>query len=424
MDFSKTTFIKIDSSSPFFAISIGSFDYLNGINVEYSWGFKNSLLNGDCFDFTRIALSGVMRHDDDYFESIPTFYFDFPDKSYSTFGCYFFDNSKEKIKYYCLIAYTASLLQKNVDDLFQVCLPMMRITTKQCVFSIKDNLPFLTLTPYVNSYASYCSTIFSSGIENVCVLPTEKTFYDSFLGKIVTSHLQTQMTTIIESNDIELSNRYFSFLSKFLLPDQASLSSMVVRSSLVPGLFLQCVTNQTSFPFQALWQFNRPYTWVQIDSKRVFQSPNTMIQQQINNEYMNSVLMDPSLSNTMVDEKCHTLLMTYQLSAVNESRWSIEKVKELLSLPHNIRSFCCEQSFSCWITKSLVAIEMVKFFSSKCSAKYLQQDHIRSIGESLEIRDKDEMKILISISSRFDSTIYKKVYSGKKEVLLQMVSAL
>ena len=113
--------------------------------------------------------------------------------------------------------------------------------------------------------------IFNSGVTISNDFSFPELQYDVFLTEVLTSHLQTEMTTVIESSDEESALNLFKFLSLFCLTNQLSLSSDKYKSYVVPGLYLQIVTHQDEFPLTTLYTFERPWTWIRLDEKLVVQ---------------------------------------------------------------------------------------------------------------------------------------------------------
>jgi len=146
---------------------------------------------------------------------------------------------------------------------------------KLCHYCFQNSKDLFLITPNIRAALEnliFCISFPITKSLSVFSLPSDlsSSSEQNFYATALSSHLQTQMTTIIE---IEKNNDYlplFAFLSKFLLPQQLALSSAEPHPLPVPGLFLQVTTTRPTVPFDTLMQFKRPWTWIHFTSAKLF----------------------------------------------------------------------------------------------------------------------------------------------------------
>jgi hypothetical protein len=163
-------------------------------------------------------------------------------------------------------------------------------------------------------------------------------FKNDFLSKILMSHLQTQFTTIIINGQGAIEN--FNFLSFFLLPYQKELTLQNVRAALA-NLFVQMIDEKPIS--EILFQYERPYTLVNPQTKTIFQSPNLFDQKAMFIKYRNFYEFSPHLSEENKTEKI-TFFNKFHLSTVNTFPYFQKLVNELLHMNDN-EVFCFIQTF-------------------------------------------------------------------------------
>lgn len=93
----------------------------------------------------------------------------------------------------------------------------------------------------------------------------------SFLAILLTSHIQTQMTTVIECQNIKMAHCIAMFLDRFLLQSQREMSSLEIHECPIPGLFLQFVYHQKTARNKMMAMVDRPTTWARLSDQTIEQ---------------------------------------------------------------------------------------------------------------------------------------------------------
>ena len=245
-----------------------------------------------------------------------------------------------------------------------------------------------------------------------------------FYTYVLNSHLETQMTTIIEVKDAggkEYLN-LFNFLAHFLLPYQRQLSSDKVHDMIIPGFFLQVVGPQTNkvFPYEKLLRFNRPWTYIVLSEKKIIKSQNIDSHLSSFHEYRNNIMLNPKITQKESESSIIKLQRTYRKETPLKTKLFSNFISDLQKLPIRMRSIACQQKLGEMINKAIALMEAVTQLISETGASFVSpkpaKDICSKIGISLE-----ETKIIVSIAQLFDSKMYRRMYSEREEVLMQMV---
>ncbi|KAH0791396.1 hypothetical protein GPJ56_004611 [Histomonas meleagridis] len=268
---------------------------------------------------------------------------------------------------------------------------------------------------------SECKTIVNCDVKpGKLILPNS--IDEMFYNKCLTSHLQTQMTTIIETPNLEASLSLYSFLSHFLLPEQQSLSDPTPHHTVIPGLFLQCVTPQP-LPHQKLFQFKRPWTWVNVSQKEVHQYPNIDTQKQIFNEYTTNVLFSDDSESPEAKQLIAKLTRLYQKFEVFPTQWS-RKTIDMISSRRSFAERICEERMLEMVNMSILLVNMIDETLANGKLKYLQTNQINSIMKLLELNDKMELRMVCAVAELFQNGSYSKVFAGRNQAIRQMMNSI
>ena len=390
----------------FFGIS--NYSNLIGAKILKLWNiqkFDLIIIN----NIIKTLLFNVQRQEEFFFIDFPIIFLEQVEYNMITFSSFFFNKLNDNSSIYSLFFSFKNKSNQINSRIFNQIKPLLSNFTEKTSNLIlnKDNYDFLC-----NNFI-----LIATEIQNLIFPIINKfeinnfQFPKNFLSSILTSHFQTQMTTIIESSNINLSLELFSFLSKFLLISQKELSSNELSPIPLPGLFLQIVQNQDILPIDYLSKFERPWTWIRLNSFEVYQSPDISIQNQIflNSFYKNS-------------QKNIKILKSNLIKLIKPSLWSIQFIDKYISSPQYIQNFLCEQKLGNFIRNSMLIIELVSKFIKKNNL--LTQDIVENIEKILNLNDKEEIKAIVSLAHFFDQQSYNKMYNDKKIVLLNMMSSI
>ena len=268
-------------------------------------------------------------------------------------------------------------------------------------------------------------SLLNSGITNPLnfeIPSNEIHFYSTCLS----SHLQTQMTTIIETDSLEKSKNLIQFLTNFLLPFQLSLSSLLLYDFPIKGLFLQVVKTQDQLPLDSLKQFDRPWTWIRFSQKTVFTSNNFTHQISIFKEYKEKILMNPDLPQEEINNLNIKFNKMYRQDIIkhNPSKWSTDFLSELNSSSQEFKFFYCEKLLRENLEKSLLLIELIDHKLNEEHISFLISQQVQEIYNKLGIHNDDEIKVIVSFAQFFERRTFKRLLGSRKELFNEMYSAV
>ena len=246
-----------------------------------------------------------------------------------------------------------------------------------------------------------------------------------FLSSILSSHMQTQMTTIIEANNDEEAAPLFSFLAHFLLPYQLNLSSPTLLDDPVRGLYLQCVKKHNTLPVDILFTFDRPWTWIRVTDRIVFQSPSISTQASISKEYRATVQMEYGMSETEIANRVAKFRKIYKTDLTKHSaeNWTTEFLEKFCRANHLVQPFLCQGFMRSKLEKGILMIELIDHYLNSLDRYFLRKSEAAEITQSLDIKDKDELMAITSIAQLYDQRTFRRMQRAK-EVLNKLVSTL
>ena len=300
------------------------------------------------------------------------------------------------------------------------------IATVQVSEFIQEGKDFLTnVTSIVKNTAKAMTHIMHAHISSLPPLsiinPNEINFYSAVLS----SHLQTQMTTIIEAENQQQASQVFNFLAHFLLPYQLSLSSPNIHRDPIRGLYLQCVEKKQTLPYELLFTFNRPWTWVRVKDKMVFQSPSITTQSSIAKEYIQSIKMDVTCTEADKQVKMNKFKKIYKTEVTThpQEKWSSSFLTKYIKQNPSIQPFLCEMFIRNQLEKGMLLIELIDHYLNSLDRYFLRKSEVAEITQSLGITDKDELKAITAVAQFFDQRTFRRMQRAK-EVLNKLVSTV
>ncbi|EAY01389.1 hypothetical protein TVAG_325030 [Trichomonas vaginalis G3] len=407
-----TSKILIGKPNPFQAVTLVASNFQTGFEILGVWNFSNQTEEVDYQSYNRIVMSGVTRHDQEHFAKNPSFFFDFPENKLLLFGN-FFPSITEPNQTYALTFFVHSeenMITKTQIPYFHSFLALLIHNVQEI---IKSGEHFLQATPHITLFCTIALKLLLSGVQQPTKFPLTADKCNFFLQHCLASHLQTQMTTIIESKDENLAKTYFDFLSLFLTKEQLNLSSKLYTNRVTPGLFLQIVSPQTvGFPPSDLYCYDRPWTWINLDKEEVIQGPDQSIQTSVYQDIMLKFLDSPQmleefkLSRPRFSDNCCAFKLVQQLKSVND----MEKY------------ILCMDFFGDIIRKAILMAELVE--NMKSESGIIQPEVKQEILSLLNITDKSDLIIIGNISSFFDQRVARRLIYGRRDLFNQIYAAV
>ena len=250
-----------------------------------------------------------------------------------------------------------------------------------------------------------------------------------FLGKLLVSHLQSQMTTIIETDDIKIALDLFDFLMCFCFDYQQQLSDPTPHDSPLPGFYVQIMKPQKSLIWESFFEFERPWTLVTITSKRfsLIHSPSLEIQKWANAEYFNYLSM--SKDERENSDKITNIKNKYKITEIKHhesSQYGNYLINSIKKEGEEFIYIKAKQIFENIFEKSLLLIELKNAIirsTNKISDNEL--DKIWNIVLNDEIPSSNEQKqVLASIADFFDKDAYKYLVHGKESKVRVLLNSV
>ena len=240
-----------------------------------------------------------------------------------------------------------------------------------------------------------------------------------FLSAVLKSHLNSQMTTIIEAETLEEALPIYSMLSHFLFPFQMSLSSFTLMREPSPDLYLQCVDKSLNYkiPLMKMLKFDKPWAWIRVSEKQVFESPDIVDQKKFFRAFKARELCDDEKDKKL---KLKKFLEMYRITQVLGSNWSREIIRDIFDCNKLLRCIACEKWMSKLYHKGLLMIEI--YNSSLSSSSFLMC--INEIKEQLGILDDDLFRTLVIISGLFSKKILHDFLKKKRGIVISMIASI
>ena len=415
--------IPFSDDHPFYAVTIGTYTIRNGIKTKIIWTFNRPLPNIE--ELNKIPLGTVHRQADSVFKEYPSSRIDLDSLNLSMFCTTFLYLNKTDHSYYCLCLYLNSSISKT-PQFNDLIFNRLQAVSHTILFTIKNEGQLNSLTNKIRSLTYDCMNIIEAGIHKSLFIRLPPSNDHSFFSLALTSHIETMMTTIIEISEGIDHMPLFDFLAQFLLPYQAQLSQNDISNQPIPGLYLQVVQQHASFPLEIMMQFERPWTWIRMSKKQVFQSPDYTSQGIAYKDYRTNILLSPDIVNDNEEVRLRFTLLkkNYIITNPEISEWSSKIVKKLDSISPELRVLFIQQKLNELIRRSITLNNMMDHLLSSSNVNFLQGDQLTALGKALNIKGKDEMKIAVAIASIFDPKAYSRAYGGRREVFSRMIVML
>lgn len=371
--------------------------------------------------FTMI-LSSSSEQPQGHFARFPLSILEFSDKKYHVFASSFSPNQSETSIFYTFALFVNSEAIETK--------PMIQDNLTEAVGTIslhlhslmKNQKPFEKSDDFINSIFKTNDILMKSQISRPLpkIIDIKSDEYE-FFSTVLTSHLSTQMTTVIECANEKQVAPLVAFLSHFMLPYQLEFSSAEIKDTIIQGMFLQCIKPQKDMPNLDLALYQRPWTYVNMKTKTVKQSPDWDSQRQTRVQLRQVQLVTQHSEST---KKQSAIMAKYRIKDINDTtKWSIETVKSIFSANEEIRDSLCSIRLSEIVHQSLSVIKLSETLMIEKEQKFLTPDHVRLMNETLSMEEND-LKMAVGVATAFDPKISSVVYTGCHAVFTKMLIAV
>ena len=386
--------------NPCIAAAVARFDLLKGVKVDYRWFFSDEEMKIKFEDIFKTALGNVHRQEEKYFLECSISTTDIHQFDWILVTSIFCLPKKPDSVYYSLgFVFTRSMMKNNIyfQNFMNLKIKILSDLLKAC---ITENKSLSTLTSPIIAFVTNISQISLCGISDI----PKCDFSDidsSFLALALTSHLQTQMTTIIECKTSHDSKNISSFLANFLLPAQLEMSSMIVHPIPIPGLFLQCVERQKVAKHELMIKFQRPVTWIKLSDFSIEQTDIESCDFQNISSLSYKYYYYFHLG---AKAKVNQLLQQYRIEQVKvPSPWACLTTQSIIQSPKFTQEIICEIQMGAIIRTAIAYISLLL----EKEKQYPVENHLlsnysyESVSKTLKLVRNDDLKIVKSISNLF-----------------------
>ncbi|OHT10403.1 hypothetical protein TRFO_20373 [Tritrichomonas foetus] len=397
---------------PFVAVAIASFDIVSGVKVGHRWLFSEDPLKVKLEDVFKMALCNVHRQNEKYFTECSISTTEMPQFDWYMINSIFYLTRKPRSAYFTIgVIMKASKIKNNpyFHDLLNTYMKIISDILRQ---SLIDKKSYSFLTPSIKAFTSNITQIVTCDIKNIPEYDYSE-IDTSFLSLLLTSHLQTQMTTVIECQTQHEAKIIASFLAHFLMPTQREMSSLELHQKPIPGLFLQCVERQKTARNELMIKFQKPVTWVKLSDHTIEQTDietqNLFEISQISSQYF-------FYSQTNTKSKVNQLFQKYKpVQVKTPAPWACATIQYIIQSPNSTQNMICDLQMSAIIRTSIAYVALVGE-----KEKLLQNESVlpnsqkEIIAKTLRLIGIEDIKIVRSIACLFDKKIPLKYVRQQK----------
>ena len=414
--------------------ALGSFSKESGSNVIQTWPPDKNIPKNEIIDIIDFLISNSNDQPSGFFSRFPLATLELPDKNWTIFGSSFVLSQTDLNTFYIyFLVINRQIINDNphvqegiTESVGGVALLLHAI--------LKSGKELDLAKPFINesfqTITHFCNSHIQSPLNPIPdISPQDVNFY----SLVLTSHLETQMTTIIESPTEELCANLITFLSHFTFPYQLELSSTVLRDSPVQGLYIQCIKPQQSLPFNILAGFQRPFTYVNIKNKDVKQSPDWDYQRttrlQLRQIHIQSIPLGNKERNVEAAKRQNAIMSKYKIKFMERNKkldpckWSNETLATILKANGPMRENVAAIKFSEIVYGSLSVIKFTESLMTEKQQTFLSSDHVQFMNKILNM-DDDDLRMAVGVATAFDPKISSTVYTGCQAVIKKMLNAV
>jgi hypothetical protein len=307
--------------------------------------------------------------------------------------------------YYSLaLVYDSSspLQTKNSSSMFRSYSSFLAAIAKNLILQNDD---IKKIQPMINETRKKCFIYAKSKITklpNLDVSPADSLF----LSIVLSSHLKTQMTTIIEAETKEEADIVSSFLSHFLLPYQLEHSSLELNDTIVNGLFLQCVKPQEMYIDELMLTFRNPTTYVKLRDRVIFMTPNAEKQKLIYEDWRDSLMLDKQSMKRKIGaiRGQHKI---YLKKVTVPCPWAMVTLSLITQVPPESQNKICELQFDSIIRIALAAARYCDDIVDE--SPLLNADACEEMCKELRLSGNDDLSMVLSVAQIFDNSLSLKI---------------
>lgn len=413
-------------SNPFISIGIGSFDMVSGIKMCHKWVFTDQDISQNLEDTFKISLSNVHRQNESTFSESVISYGDMQNYGWFMLNSTFIIKKNSARNTYYNIGFILKPEKININinniEIFTSWINIFTTATKKIILK---NEHFEGLNPIVDTVVEKFTRLSNSSI------PMSLSFdpiacNQPFLSMLLTSHLRTQMTTVIESSSEKEALELSHFLSYFTLPYQKELSSFEFADNVTSGLFIQCVKRQPGHPSDYMILFSRPVTWVRLPERQILKPDpedcKISINHQTRADFMKAALFDnndPETKKTISRFKAEHKIIEVKTPAP----WAIRTIALIIQTPKKTKKSICEKQFGSLIRIAVLLVLYTTDRLESTNSTSLTKEQCNDLQRSLRIVNLEDFLMILSVAHLYDKDIFRKVGRYSSSYTLAQISS-
>jgi hypothetical protein len=405
--------------------ALGSYSKDTKAVIKQSWDGQVHCPEEETIEIFNFLMASAVDQPPGFFLRFPLSTMEFPEKGWTAFASSFVLQQTEMSNFYCFAIVTNTGAIGENHMIHDIIIELVGGIALFLHTLIKNNKQTEEGNAFVRECYKTINLLCKSRINPPLNSIDDLSEGDKkFFSLVLTSHLETQMTTIIETNNRAQAEKIITFLTHFTLPYQLELSSSELRDSPIQGLYIQCINPQKSIPIDILAGFQRPWTYVNLDKKHVRQSPDWDYQRTTRLTIRQAHLMSLHPGSNEAQKKINSIMAKYRAKNVLEaSKWSIEALNQIASADQNNRQSVAAIKFSEIVYESLSVIKFTEALMSEKQQTFLSSDHVQYMNKILGI-DDDDLRMAVGVATAFDPKISSTVYTGCQAVIKKMLNAV
>lgn len=398
-------------SDPFIGAALASFDLACGVQILEKWILTDKPLDVPLESLFRTILSNVHRQKEETYSSFVTSTIEIESCLWLIVTTIFGITQNQRKIFYAIPLIFRSNYIVNFRSANKVLSDYSIYLATAAKSYIQSNTPLKKIGKFIQPIKEQCISYFQSSIyqlPKIDIFPSDSRFY----SLVLSSHLSTQMITVIESSNDEETLKLAGFLANFLLPNQLEHSSLQINEKIIPGLFLQCVKKQNIDIVDIFLSSPNPITFVRMSERKVYttNAPEKQIpayKQTVEASFLEDITKRRRLTAIKAQYKNQIVEIT------TPAPWITTMISILMQMPESSHSFLCKSQFDtliriCYAFMNLVDEKTLKGINA------LTQDNMNEIIKELKLTGKDDAIFVASMSQLFDPTIIRKITLSRR----------
>ena len=236
-----------------------------------------------------------------------------------------------------------------------------------------------------------------------------------FLSVLLTSHFETQMTTVIEGSDPAQCFQLASFLANFTLPEQLYHSTFEHLKRPIPGLHIQCIMRQMQDPIDMMITFPSSCTWIRLPEMIIAQTPGNDDQIAASTEYLETSVLCHDHQEEL--KRLARIKKHYKITPKKDAApWVIATMVMVSQANPQQRQKLCQLRLQNLLNIAKAAINLTHEIIQPTS-KFLLFEKVKEIWEMLGLSGKEDMYLVACVGQILDPTIQGKLFTNRRGAL-------